>query len=77
MDKVDVQISKLRHFTRYCGLSFVDLIFELKRQIYENQMDTTYTDDEEASEDGVADPASRSRPTSAQQMERIKKSIND
>ena len=40
------QVAKLKYFIRYCGLTFEDIIFELKRQIYENNV-VEYSDEED------------------------------
>lgn len=50
MEIVEDQVVKLKHFIRYCGLTFEDMLFELKRVIYENAMDTQYSDAEEEGE---------------------------
>ena len=44
MEIVEDQVVKLKHFIRYCGLTFEDMLFELKRVIYENAMDTQYSE---------------------------------
>ena len=31
MEYVEDQVIKLKHYIRYCGLTFKDIIFELKR----------------------------------------------
>ena len=40
MEIVEEQVIKLKHFIRYFGLSYDDVIFELKRMIFENNLDT-------------------------------------
>ena len=31
LEMVEDQVSKLRHYIKYCGLTFDDIIFELRR----------------------------------------------
>ena len=49
MEMVEDQVVKLKHYIRYCGLTFDDIIFELKRVIFENSLDTEFSDGEESS----------------------------
>lgn len=46
INMVEEQVIKLKYFIRYCGLTFEDIIFELKRQIFENNI-IEFSDDED------------------------------
>lgn len=46
----DDQVIKLKHYIRYCGLTFEDIIFELKRVIFENNLDTQFSEESEEEE---------------------------
>ena len=40
LEMAEEQVIKLKHYIRYCGLTFEEILFELRRQIFENNMDT-------------------------------------
>jgi hypothetical protein len=46
MEMVEDQVSKLKHYIRYCGLTYADIIFELKLVIFENNMDDEFDEDD-------------------------------
>jgi len=73
---VEDQVVKLKQYIRYCGVTFEEILFELKRLIYENAMDTQYSDAEEEVESGLstAMPVLRekNRPSSAEQTEKLR-----
>ena len=80
METVEEQVIKLKHFIRYFGLSYDDVIFELKRMIFENNLDTQFSDDEGSIDAERVDPDAiavvrKDRPSSAEQIEKLRKQV--
>ena len=63
-------MAKLRRYIRYCGLTFEGIIFELKRVIFENSLDTQFSDDEE--DDGPS-----AKPATTEAEDTLREQINN
>ena len=50
LELVEAQVVTLKNYIVYCGLTFEDMIFELKRSIFEKNLQSHYTEEEEEEE---------------------------
>lgn len=80
----EIKVTRLRHYIKFHGLTYEEMLFELKRVVYENSLDLMALEDtgEDSMEDETGDndipsEQSRTKPreTEADAIERLRSQV--